>query len=202
MILVVPSLARADGLLVGAPNPYWVIQSFGLTGAMVLWLLLAGALAASVLRLSWKRSPGERSKLALAALILPTGLSVLLVELLLWGLLDAELSFTLTGVIGLLLGSGTTAIGLPLIVRSTASELSGADAAGGRTALWVLLESLNLVCVNALLTFAPEDSSALAVLVYVMGQALALRLAPVDLNLGKNPRPELLQRHGLNESLR
>ena len=179
-MLLAPSAALADGLLVGAPNPYWVIQSFGLTGAMVLWLLLAGAIAASVLRLTWKRAPGERSKLVLAALVLPAGLSVLLVEFLLWGLLDAKLGFTLTGVIGLLLGMVTTAIGLPLIVRSTASDLAGADAAGGRVALWVLLESLNLVCVNALLTIAPEESSALAVLVYVMGQALALRLAAVE----------------------
>lgn len=179
-MLVVPAVASADGILVGAPNPNWVEQSFGLTGATSLWLLLGILLVGSATRLSWKRAPDERRQLVLAALVLPAGLSVLLVELLLWGLLDAKLGLTLTGVLGLLLGLATMGIGLPLVVRSTASRLGGTDATGRRAALWGLVEAANLLCVHLLVTMTPEDSSAFAVLVYVMGQALALRLAAVE----------------------
>lgn len=180
LLLALPSAASAEGLLVGAPNPNWVKLPFGLSGAATLWLL-AGALAlVAAGRLPWKRAQGERRELALAALTLPAGLTVLLIEFLLWGLLDTKLGMTLTGVLGLLLGVATAGLGLPLLVRSTIAGLSGPDLAGRRTSLWLFVEATNLICVTALITLTPEEGSALAVLVYVTGQALALRLAAVE----------------------
>ena len=184
-----PQLAAADGIVRPiADTGILKLSGSAWQGNQLIWLLcLVGAIVAAI-ALATKIDPtaepvaARESGLTAPALILPAAMIVLVLEFLLWGLLESGVGVIASAVFGILLGIASIQSGLKQLVLQMERRLAHGPLVTPHfhAAIRTIFECGSVALLLFLTAFVPYECSAFVVLTFTMGQILVARLGAVE----------------------